>query len=749
MNRLSKTALSVFFLSTGVLTVFSQETPLKLLEKSVREADISYYYDKNYVTAASLYEPLVTAYPDNENLAAKLGICYLNLDGRKKEALTLLKKAATNVAGDPKDYVEYGEKAPVDTYYYLANAYHVNDSLEKALNIYYSEKRRLAGSDPARDEYIDIQIRDCRYALEQKKKPLTIISNLFAPWLKDYPGACNPVLSKNDSVFIFTQKTGLKTRILCSYKKGTWQPPSDITSQLGGIDRLYSNSITGDGKLLVLYIDDGNDGNLYFSERKDTAWSKIRNPGKPINTLYWESHGFITPDGKTMYISSNRPGTFGALDIWKSDKLADGKWGDPVNCGERINTAYDEDTPFFDDANGALLFSSIGHISLGGYDVFRSMWKNGGWTNPVGMPFAFNTTDANTNFILNNNASGFVASRFDDNTKSRNIYAIVAVDPADEITKVEGKMILADGLSPDSRKAVIRLTDISKKTPVKQIPLNDDGTYRFDIKPGDYEILASHQGYKTESVKLNLPLYFLSRYMVVDTKLTPETVAETGSIFALKNILFGFDSYALDDEARAILESVKSILAAYPDLQVEVAGYTDAKGSSEYNLKLANKRAKAVIDYLTSQAVPSSRFTIKAFGESNFAAINNNNDGSDNPEGRKYNRRVTFGIIDPLNKVVIRQDTYTPEHLRPSSSLRYVILLRKTTEKLSADYFKNLNLSGLQLINTTPASSGIIYSVGVFYNKSDADKYLDFVRGKGFTDASVVTRYELDEMVRK
>ncbi len=191
-------------------------------------------------------------------------------------------------------------KAPVDTYFYLAIAYHVNDSLDKALNLYYAEKRRLGGADPAKDEYIDLQIRDCRYALEQKKKPLTIISNLFAPWLKDYPGACNPVLSKNDSVFIFTQKTGEKTRILCSYKKGTWQIPVDITKQLGGLDRFYSNSITGDGKLLVLFLDDGGDGNLYFCERKDTVWSKMKNPGKPINTIYWESHGFITPDGNTM-----------------------------------------------------------------------------------------------------------------------------------------------------------------------------------------------------------------------------------------------------------------------------------------------------------------------------------------------------------------------------------------------------------------------------------------------------------------
>ena len=104
--------------------------------------------------------------------------------------------------------------------------------------------------------------------MEMKKKPLTIISEYFTPWLKDYPGACNPVLSKNDSVFVFTQKQEGKTRILCSYKSGTWKEPVDITKQLGGYDRFYSNSITGDGKMLIIYMDDGGDGNLYYCQEK-------------------------------------------------------------------------------------------------------------------------------------------------------------------------------------------------------------------------------------------------------------------------------------------------------------------------------------------------------------------------------------------------------------------------------------------------------------------------------------------------
>ncbi len=86
-------------------------------------------------------------------------------------------------------------------------------------------------------DFIDLQIRNCRYAMEMKKRPLRIISDYFAPWLKDYPGACNPVLAKNDSVFVFTVKNEGLTQVYCSYKNKTWGEPVNITQQLGGFDR--------------------------------------------------------------------------------------------------------------------------------------------------------------------------------------------------------------------------------------------------------------------------------------------------------------------------------------------------------------------------------------------------------------------------------------------------------------------------------------------------------------------------------
>jgi hypothetical protein len=135
----------------------------------------------------------------------------------------------------------------------------------------------------------------------------------------------------------------------------------------------------------------------------------------------------------------------------------------------------------------------------------------------------------------------------------------------------------------------------------------------------------------------------------------------------------------------------------------------------------------------------------KAFGKSNFVAVNTNRDGSDNPEGRKYNRRVTFGIVDPKTGIIIRQESYTPEQLRQPNSMRYSIVLLKTKEKLSPKYFSSLTKDDLLFIRTFKTDSISVYALGVFYNKIEALKYLEYVKQKGFDKAYLLNQFELDD----
>ncbi|HNY14775.1 MAG TPA: hypothetical protein PKI12_04495, partial [Bacteroidales bacterium] len=137
------------------------------------------------------------------------------------------------------------------------------------------------------------------------------------------------------------------------------------------------------------------------------------------------------------------------------------------------------------------------------------------------------------------------------------------------------------------------------------------------------------------------------------------------------------------------------------------------------------------------------------FGESNFAARNSNSDGSDNPEGRKYNRRVTFGIVDSHAGVVLRQETYTPEHLRLVSAIKYSIILKKSTRKLPENYFDNLETGARLYIRTIPLDSLFIYAAGLFYNKPDAIRYLAYAKSKGYLDAYIINHYDVNKVTRE
>jgi outer membrane protein OmpA-like peptidoglycan-associated protein len=280
---------------------------------------------------------------------------------------------------------------------------------------------------------------------------------------------------------------------------------------------------------------------------------------------------------------------------------------------------------------------------------------------------------------------------------------------------------------------------------MQNIPVAADGSFNFNIKPGDYEVYVSHDGYNTDTINLNLPLYFAGKFLAVSPSLEPEKVS-TGDFLSIKNVLFDFDKADIDEDAKPTLDILKNIMISYPELTIEVAGYTDSKGTLEYNKRLADRRAQAVIDYMSSSGIEKSKFVKKAFGESNFVAVNTNPDGSDNPEGRKYNRRVTFGIVNPKTGVVIRQEAYTPQHLRQPGSMKYSIILRQTKDKLSSGYFNNLIKDEMLFVRTVKTDSIYLYALGVFYNRSDAVTYLGNLREAGLKDAYIINQYELENV---
>ena len=111
-----------------------------------------------------------------------------------------------------------------------------------------------------------------------------------------------------------------------------------------------------------------------------------------------------------------------------------------------------------------------------------------------------------------------------------------------------------------------------------------------------------------------------------------------GLIVSMSDVLFDFNQATLKPGAKLRLAKVSGIILAYPDLKLEIDGFTDNKGTPQYNMTLSDKRAKAVRDFLVAQGVGTDAVTTKGFGESNPVASNAT------AAGRQQNRRVELVV---------------------------------------------------------------------------------------------------------
>ena len=431
-----------------------------------------------------------------------------------------------------------------------------------------------------------------------------------------------------------------------------------------------------------------------------------------------------------------------------SDLQPDGSWGKAVNLGKRINTPYNENTPFFDPASSTLIFSSEGHQGMGGYDTFISTFKNGSWSEAIGLPSPINSTGDNNCMIFRSSAQEYVTSQVDERTGIRNIYRIFPTDRITEKITAEGKIDLQDGMHVIPGLASVKIKSADSVTGWRDVPIKENGKFDFTALKGEYKLHVSYTGYKTDTMTLTIPSEFSGKTLTVSSSLVPEKVS-SGDFLALRNILFDYNSFALGEDSRIELQKIIKILIAWPELKIEVTGYTDSRGDREYNLQLSAKRADAVIGFFTEHGIPGKNFSRKAAGASDFVALNENPDGTDNPAGRKYNRRATLGIINPQTGISIRQESYTPPLLRYPYSRKYSIVLLKSHEKYFPDYFKDFNLGELLFVRPVLKDSLYYYILGDFANKSDADSYLSLAKEKGFNESYVADQYALAEEPRQ
>ncbi|MGD2035251.1 MAG: OmpA family protein [Bacteroidales bacterium] len=585
-----------------------------------------YFIDAEFFLAQEFYYDALSdylqvyrrGYEDNANINYKIGICYLNISGQKHKAIEYLEKAKDFVSPKYHESSLKEKNAPIDVYLFLGNAYRVNNMLDKAIKSYREYKKLLPEEEKNLHHYADQQIEACNMALKFMQNPIEVEFENIGPVINKSNDNYKAVVSGDGSAIVYMHRLPFYDAVYFSKNEnGTWTEPENITPQIMSDGDQFVASLSYDGRKLFLTKEDAFNSDIYVSHYVDNRWMKSLPLGPNINTKYWESHASVTKDGKTLYFTSNRKEGQGEMDIYVSSLDDEGRWGPARNLGPEINSGLNEDTPFITEDNRTLYFSSQGFTNMGGYDIFKSVLTGeNAWSAPQNLGYPVNTTDDDLFYYpWDNGKIAYMARLEDDGYGATDIYKVIFPVVTEEIAEKEE-------IIPDEGKPVAEVT--------------------------------GH------------PVIDTADTTQVEEKAHEDVPVKTKTV-AISPVFFAFDESRISTKSIGELKKLSNVLNDHSGLSIVLLGYTDPIGSEEYNLKLAGKRAKAVMDFLTEQGIDAERLETIAKGEADFIAVNTNPDGSDNSKGRKYNRRVEFEIIGIDNNVlVIKRIDPVPDELKLS-----------------------------------------------------------------------------------
>jgi outer membrane protein OmpA-like peptidoglycan-associated protein len=279
---------------------------------------------------------------------------------------------------------------------------------------------------------------------------------------------------------------------------------------------------------------------------------------------------------------------------------------------------------------------------MGGYDIFYSdLDTNGQWKTPVNMGYPINTTDDEIFFCpIKDGAIAYASYYSKGGVGSEDIFRI----------QLGAESLVAGNIQEDS----VKLTDSTKSVnPIAVVTKSVDTL----AKPISNKDVAQVNQTTTDIANTKLPPSNVQNALM-------DTAVQNKERAVLRCVFFEYNSALLTIKAKKELDHLSIVMDNYPALKIELIGNTDARGSDEYNLKLSGKRANSAKHYLINKGIASERISIKGEGKKNFVAVNNNPDGSDNPEGRVFNRRVDIHILEFKANNIIIEEIKVPENLQ-------------------------------------------------------------------------------------
>ncbi len=645
---------------------------------SVAMLEINEYLLANeFNEALPILKGLVDAGYQNANVNYKLGLCYLNSFKDRHKAMQYLKDAVTDISESYSGDNENEINAPVRALLILGDAYRFENQFKEAEDSYRKYLNR-AISIPLERELATKRLEECHIAQLLIKNPIqakfTNLGNAINSGLSDFNGC----ISGDGKVLVFTRKLRFYDAVFyCTRTTSGWSDPENITTQIGSDGEFHPTGLSFDGsRMLLMSFTQLNGYDLYESVRSANKWRKVHTLN-PLNSPYHDIDAVYAPDGKSVLFSSNRNNGIGGYDIYTSSIDEDGNFLPPHNLGFPINTVWGEKSPLLYNNGTSIIFSSERKPGMGGYDLFYSNKnKDNSWGYVYNVGYPINTTDNNYGLQLTSTGKEAIISKHDkDGFADMDIFQIQVNDFSKfRLIPLHGEVIVNGKKNYSSKASTFFLVDEALHDTLTEITEIDSGKFNLDIYPGKFQLIMSNVNQKSISQSFTVPFdlekpefNLVSTFSVEpETKVGVEnTQKQINDTIDIVDIYFDFNKADISAKEQIKLSALISILKKYGISKIELFGYSDSKGLPNYNLKLSTKRANRILNFFIENGISNKILTAKGFGSAKFVSKNSNTDGTDNPNGRAFNRRVEMVITPALMNVIIDKKNSVPRELRP------------------------------------------------------------------------------------
>lgn len=583
--------------------------------------------DGRYGTAIKVYEEALKEDKRHDYIFMRMALCYNSL-----------------ALGDSG--LKFIDKAMIESKHPSLEMYRIKGFSMQLLYRFDEAIKLYRKSDPKKMDrrYVPKYIKECEYGKSYLKKPVDVSITNMGNVINTKHHDLLPKITADGKYLFFTSYppegeshlNNLQDIYRSVRKNDTWTTPQKVASPIS--DPENNDAVVGispDGQTMFLFRG-SNGGDILVSEIVNGKWSEPSQMS--FNTVGKESSITISPDGKTLLFVRKSIG--GNSNIYESVKESAGTWSTPRPLPKTINTTYDEESPFLHPDGKTLYFSSKGHSSMGGFDIFKSTLVNGEWSTPENLGYPVNTTGDDFCFVLSaDGQKGYYSSQRKEGFGGQDIYELTfkADEELPELTLLKGTV--KNKLTGNPVEAAIEIWDNQTEKQVAQFRSNEEtGEYLVTLPVGrNYAIRINDTSSLFHSENVFLPLG--KGYEVVEKHILLSPI-QKGAKVTLNNVFFETGAAVLNTESHAELDVVVALLKQYPDVKVEIGGHTDNVGSDDSNQLLSQKRAQVVVDYFVAEGISTTRLIAKGYG-STAPVVDN-----DTEAGRKQNRRTELIILD-------------------------------------------------------------------------------------------------------